>query len=121
MTFTDEDLAALDAAEEIEIETRAASGAVHRIIIWVVVDAGTVFVRSVKGDRGRWYLEAVSDPAVAIHLDGRRIPARAVAAPDPMSVDAASAAFRDKYRADPALKSMLREHVLPTTLRLEAE
>jgi hypothetical protein len=120
VTFTDEDLAALAAEEEIEIETRAASGAIHRTTIWVVVDADTVYVRSVNGDRGRWYLEAVSDPEVAIHVDGRRLPARAVPAPDPMSIEACSAAFRNKYRTDPALRTMLTEHSLPTTLRLEA-
>lgn len=120
MTFTAEDLAALAAEEEIEIETRAASGAIHRTIIWVAVDGDTVFVRSVNGDRGRWYLEAVSDPDVAVHVDDRRLPARAVPAPDPMSIEACSAALRNKYRTDPALRSMLREHALPTTLRLEA-
>ncbi len=120
VAFSDEDLAALAAEEEIEIETRAASGVTHRTTIWVVVDAGTVYVRSVKGDRGRWYLEAVSDPEVVIHVDGRRLPARAVSAPDPLNVEACSAALRTKYRADPALRTMLRENTLPTTLRLEA-
>ena len=120
MTFSNEDLAALAAAEEIEIETRAASGAIHRTIIWVVVDGDVVFVRSVNGERGRWYLEAMSDPDVAIHVDGRRVPARAVAAPDPVSIEACSVALRTKYRTDPALRTMLRDHALPTTLRLEA-
>jgi hypothetical protein len=120
VTFTDEDLAALAAEEEIEIETRAASGSTHRTTIWVVVEAGTVYVRSVKGDRGRWYLEAVSDPEVAIHVDGRRLPARAVSASDPLNIEACSAGLRTKYRTDPALRTMLRENTLPTTLRLEA-
>jgi hypothetical protein len=120
VTFSNEDLAALAAAEEIEIETRAASGSIHRTIIWVVVDAGTVFIRSVNGDRGRWYLETMSDPDVAIHVDGRRLPVRAVAAPDPVSIEACSGALRTKYRTDPALRTMLRDHALPTTLRLEA-
>jgi hypothetical protein len=120
VTFSNEDLAAIAAAEEIEIETRAASGAIHRTTIWVVVDGDVVFVRSVNGERGRWYLEAMSDPDVAIHVDGRRLPARAVAAPDPVSIEACSGALRTKYRTDPALRTMLRDHALPTTLRLEA-
>ena len=46
MPFAPADLAALEAAEEIEIETRAAADApVHRTIIWVVTDGADAFVR----------------------------------------------------------------------------
>lgn len=124
MSFSTDDLALLERSEEVDIETRAPGGDAHTAIIWVVVDAGDVFVRSVRGERGRWYREAVANPvvanpAVALLVDGRRLTATAIAASDPDSVERASDALRRKYAADPALATMLREHTLPTTLRLE--
>jgi hypothetical protein len=117
--FDETDLAAMTAAEEVRIETSAPGGPVHRTIIWLMVRDGALLVRSVRGARGRWYREALENPTIAIHADGRRIEARAVPASDPASIDAASAALRDKYRHDPALPSMLRDETLPTTMRLE--
>ena len=119
MTFAESDLAALAAAVEIEVETRAEGGVVHRTIVWPVVDDGVVYVRSYKGPRGRWYREALADPSIALVADGRRLPARAVPATDAASVDACSAALRDKYPADYSLEAMLVPEVLPTTLRIE--
>jgi hypothetical protein len=118
VTFAESDLAALAAAVEIEVETHAAGGIVHRTIVWPVVDAGIVYVRSYKGQTGRWYREALADPTVALHVDGRRLSATAVLATDPRSVQACSAALRDKYRGDPSLPAMLVADVLPTTLRM---
>jgi hypothetical protein len=121
MSFSGEDLAALTAVEEIRIETQAPGGDAHRTIIWVVVDDGEVFVRSVNGAPARWYREAKANPAVAIHLKGRyRLPATAIPADDPDSIDRVSEAFRAKYaRWGGSLQSMLEPHTLPTTLRLE--
>ncbi len=117
--FDETDLAAMAAADEVEIETRAPGGPIHRTIIWIVVRDGTVHVRSVRGERGRWYREALANPEVAVHVDGRRVAARAVPAADPASSEAISAALRDKYARDPALRSMLREHTLAANFRLE--
>ena len=120
MSFSGEDLAAIAAAEEIRIETQAPGGEAHRTIIWVVVDDGEVFVRSVNAERGRWYREAKANPAVAIHLGNQRIPATAIAADDPDSIERVSAALRAKYpRWGASLDSMLVPETLPTTLRLE--
>ena len=120
MSFSGEDLAALTAAEEIRIETHAPGGEPHRTIIWVVVDDGEVFVRSVNGAPARWYREAKANPAVAIHLGEQRLPATAIPADDPDSIDRVSAALRAKYsRWGGSLQSMLEPHTLPTTLRLE--
>ena len=120
MSFSGEDLAAIDAAEEIRIETQAPGGDVHRTIIWIMVDDGEVFVRSVNGEDGRWYREAKANPAVAIHVDGRRLAATAIPADDPDSIDRVSDALRRKYPTQGAsLASMLEPNTLPTTLRLE--
>ncbi len=119
MTFRPDDLDLLATTEEVEIETRAADGAVHRTIIWVVVDGSDVFIRSVRGATARWYREARAARDVAIHVAGRRVPVRVVPAPDPDSIARASAQLGHKYTADPATPAMLRDEVLGTTLRLD--
>jgi hypothetical protein len=119
VTFGESDLAELAGIEEVEIETRSAEGEIHRAVIWPLVRDGVVLIRSFRGAGARWYREAIADPSVALHLDGRRLPATVIAANDPASIEACSAALRDKYGADPSLSAMLRPEILDTTLRLE--
>jgi hypothetical protein len=119
VTFEDSDLDLLAATEEIRVETRSSAGEVHKTIVWPVVRDGVVYLRSYKGEQGRWYREAVADPEIALLFDRRRIPARAVAATDEASVEACSAALRDKYPRSYSLDAMLVPAVLPTTLRIE--
>ena len=118
MRFPEPDLAALAAAEEIDIETRAADGTAHRTIVWVTVRDGAVYLRSYRGPTGRWYRETLADPTVALHVDGRRLAARAEPATDPASVEACSQGLRDKYKRSHSLAAMLADAVLPTTLRV---
>ena len=118
MRFEESDLAAIAATKEVKIETRSATGEAHRTIIWIVERDGDVFVRSFKGPSGRWYREALADPAVAIHVGGRRVPATAEPAPDAASVEACSEGLRAKYRRSYSLDAMLTPLTLPTTLRL---
>ena len=118
MRFEESDLAAMAAEQEVDIETRSPSGEVHRTIIWIVVRDGEVYVRSYRGERGRWYREAVADPDVAIHVNGHRVTARALAATDPASVQACSDGLAEKYEGDPSTPAMLADAVLSTTLRL---
>jgi hypothetical protein len=119
MTFSAPDLALLERVEEVEIETQPPHGPVHRTIVWTVVDTDQVFIRSYRGPRARWYREAIANPAVAIRADGQRLPATALPATDPDSVERASAGFRRKYAGDPAAAAMVRPEILDTTLRLE--
>ncbi|MEA2362867.1 MAG: hypothetical protein QOD71_2012 [Thermoleophilaceae bacterium] len=111
---------AVAATEEIEIQTsRGQDAPARRTTIWAVVDDGEVYVRSVRGDSGRWYREIVADPEAAVLLDGESVPVRAVPTPDAGSVDRMNAALRHKYGDSSELGSMLRDDVLHTTLRLE--
>ena len=119
MSFSPEELDLIARAEEVEIETQAPGGAAHRTIIWAVVDDGSVFVRSVRGAGARWYREARANPAVALHVDGRRLTATAVPATDPDAVERTSDGFRRKYAGDPSTPSMVVPGILDTTLRLE--
>ena len=118
MRFEESDLAAMAAAKEVDIETRSATGEAHRTIIWIVERDGTIYIRSYRGPSGRWYREALADPEVAVHVDGRRVPARAVPATDPDSVAACSEGLRAKYPRSQSLRAMLVDDVLPTTLKL---
>src|SRR5260370_37934990 len=115
-------LQAVDRADEIDIETSRGEGAaVHRVTIWIVVDGDTVYVRSVRGPAGRWYRELSANPNGAIQVGGRRIPIEAEPATDAESVSRVSDALRRKYeqRWPGPLASMLREEVLPTTMRVK--
>ena len=111
---------ALEAAEEIAIETRRAADApVHRTTIWPVVEEGEVYVRSLRGDSGRWYRDIIANPDAVVHVAGESIPVRAVHAPDAQSVERASAGLQRKYADSPYLESMLVDEILETTVRLE--
>ena len=118
MRFEPGDLAILAETEEVEIETAQPDGPPHRTIIWVVVDGDDAFVRSVNGATARWYREAVANPAVTIHADGRQLRARVVAATDASSVQRTSDALVRKYTGVPGLRPMLKPEVFDTTLRL---
>jgi hypothetical protein len=120
MPFAPADLAALEAAEEIRIETRAAADApVHRTIIWAVTDGPDAFIRSVNGTSARWYREAIAHPELTVHAGAMVLQARAVPATDPDSIARTSAALVTKYTGIDGLKEMLVPDVLDATLRLE--
>ena len=119
MSFATNDLALLDDAEEVEIETKAPDQEARRTVIWAVVDGDEVFIRTYKGAGSRWFRDIQANPAVAIHVGGRRLMASAIAATDPDSIERTSAGYKRKYANDPATKAMLRPEVLETTLRLE--
>jgi hypothetical protein len=119
MGFSQDELDLIDRTEEVEIETNGADGAVHRTIIWAVVDDGDVFIRSYRGPNARWYREALANPSVALGVDGRRLPADAIPAADPTSIERTSAGLTRKYANDPATPRMNRPEVLDLTLRLE--
>ena len=120
--FDREALAALDRTNEVPIGTRPdASSPGHETVIWAVVVDGDVFVRSVRGARGRWYREVSANPGAALHVGDRRIPVRAVPVRGEPTVGAVSEAYRDKYgRTSPgSTRAMLQPETLLTTLKLE--
>ena len=120
-SFDAQILALLDETEEVRIETRRDEEAPeHRTIIWVVVTGGEVFVRSVRGPKGRWYREISSHPEGALHAGDTRIPVRAASATEESTVEAVSEAIRSKYEqsAPGPTAAMLRPETLPTTLVL---
>ena len=120
MSFDQATLELLDKSLEVEIETARVDGSMRRTIIWIVVDHGEVFVRSVRGDRGHWFQAALSgDEPIHLEVGNQRIPVSAQPADDADSIRHCSRALELKYAGDPALQSMLRPMVLSTTLRLQ--
>jgi len=110
----------IEAAYEVDIETTRPDGSTRRTTIWAAVQDDDVYVRSVRGERGYWYQAALDRPAdVYLHVEGTRLPVRAVAASDESAISRCSAGLSLKYRADPSWRSMLRPNVLATTIRLE--
>jgi hypothetical protein len=121
-SFDSDTLLLIDGAREVRIETsRDEDAPTHRTTIWVVTVDGTVFVRSVRGGKGRWYREASANPAAALHVGDERIPVRAVPVTDDATIEAVSEAYREKYgRTSPgSTRAMVQPDTLPTTLRLE--
>jgi len=119
MSFGLKDLELIDRTVEVEIETQPPDGTPRRTVIWAVVDDGQVFIRSWKGANALWYRELQANPAVALHVEGRRLTASAIPATDPDSVQRTSDGFMRKYAGDPGAKAMCAEEILDTTLRLE--
>jgi hypothetical protein len=110
----------LESVEEVDIETTRGPGAsVHRTVIWAVIGDGEVYVRSLRGEAGRWYRELMANPEAILHVEGDPVPVRAVWAADPESVARATEGFRRKYGDSPYLDTMIRNEIAPTTVRLE--
>ncbi|HEU5287048.1 MAG TPA: DUF2255 family protein [Candidatus Limnocylindria bacterium] len=108
-----------DVTKEIDVETRSEDGAVHRVPIWVVVVDGEVYVRSVRGPRGRWYRELLARRSAVLHVGSRGVEVRPVKVTATETIDEVSAGFWRKYERSASLFSMLRLSTLHTTLRLE--
>lgn len=120
MSFGTDDLRRLAVMEEVEIETQAPDEPAHRTIVWVVVDGADTFVRSYTGESARWFREVNANPAVGLHVDGRRLTATAVPATDPDSIERISAALAAKYAHEPvSLAAMLEPGIVHANFRLE--
>jgi hypothetical protein len=108
-------------SDEVDIETRRDSTSpLHRTTIWIVPTKDGVYVRSVKGKKGRWYQEAVANPQVTLRVGQRKVAARAELEHNPAVIGEVSAAYRQKYgeRWPKETEPMVQPSVLPTTLRL---
>ena len=109
-----------DETKIVDIETLSPKGTKHSVPIWIVVADGVPYVRSVKGPQGRWFRELIARGEGAIVAAGTRTPVKAIHDRSKSAIDATSDALRRKYKSSGAsLRSMLREDVLDTTLRLE--
>ena len=118
--FDSKTLDALRNVEEIRIATTPPGAKKkHRATIWVVVVDDDVFIRSFTGARGKWYRNVLANSEADVEFDGKAIHVRVIPVKDRETIEAVSRAYLEKYRDSPYAKDMVRDEVLPTTLRLE--
>ena len=103
-----------------EVAIRTEKHPESAVVIWVVVADDEVFVRSVRGSKGRWYRDLVAGGSAALEFAGRQLAVQALPVSDAGSIARASREYLRKYQPSPYAQSMVRAEVLPTTLRLEA-
>jgi len=118
--FDEEVIQLLAEIDEVDIETRAgADMPANRTKMWVDVDGDAAYERSVCGARGRWYREATAYPEAVLHAGGRKLPIHIEPVSDGATIARVSDAIVRKYAQWPNdAQAMVRDEVLPTTLRL---
>jgi len=115
--FDAETLSALRDANEVSIRTEKHPA--NAVPIWVVVADGEVFVRSVRGTKGRWYRDVAVGGSATLEFAGQRLAVQATPASDPAAIARASREYLRKYSPSPYAQAMVRPDLLQTTLRLE--
>jgi hypothetical protein len=115
--FDEDTLRELRDFQEVTIQTEKHPDTA--VIIWVVLADDEVFVRSVRGSRGRWYRDLATGGPATLEFAGRRLAVQAFPASDADSIARASREYLRKYQPSPYAQSIVRAEVLPTTLRLE--
>jgi hypothetical protein len=116
-TFDADVLDALRRRKEVGIRT--SRNQQRPVTIWIVVVDDAVFVRSVRGPQGKWYIAARADGEATLVIDQRELPVRVTPAPDPADVAAVSQAILSKYATSPYARMMVSDEIVPTTLRLD--
>jgi hypothetical protein len=102
-----------------EVAIRTGKHPATPVTIWVTVADGEVFVRSVRGAKGRWYRDLAGGGPATLEVAGRQLAVQTIPATDSPAVERASREYLRKYRTSPYAESMVRPDVLATTLRLE--
>ncbi|MGH7090169.1 MAG: DUF2255 family protein [Stellaceae bacterium] len=102
-----------------EIAIRTGKHPESAVVIWVVVVGEEVFVRSVKGAKGRWYRDLAAGGRASLEFAGRQVAGQAIPVGEPEAIARASREYLRKYQGSPYAEAMVRAEVLPMTLRLE--
>jgi hypothetical protein len=102
-----------------EVAIRTEKHPESAVVIWVVATGDEVFVRSVRGGKGRWYRDLAAGGPATLEFAGRQVAVQALPVSDADAIARASREYLRKYQPSPYAQSMVRAEVLPTTLRLE--
>lgn len=119
-TWNDSDLTEIGTAEELALESERSDGTLRApVTMWVVRAGDRLYVRSVKGVDGPWYLGTRSRLRGRVEAGGVRADV-AFRDADPGEYADVDAAYREKY----GLYTSIVDHVLTdraraSTLRLE--
>ena len=117
--WTSKDLNRIGDADELHIAPRRKDGTLRPAVpIWVVRVGDELYVRSWRGDGGRWYRAARASGEGQVSAGGVSKDVALLAAGDEVN-DAVDAAFREKYgRYAGYLEPMVAPQARATTLRL---
>jgi hypothetical protein len=121
-SFEEKQLQDLTQAKGVRIETRRSSQSPsHSTPIWLVVLDHHIYVRSYRGEAGRWYQEITAHPFAVLHLNGERLAVQAARITDEATIARVSQALLQKYPPSSYsyADSMVRDEILGTTLRLD--
>ncbi len=86
---------ASESGEVLVLETLDAEGQPHQTRIWVVDDAGAVWVRG--GADSGWVQRLQANPEVSAERADKQAPFRAVPDSDPAALDRVNALMQEKY------------------------
>jgi hypothetical protein len=117
--WTTNDLTRIGDADDLHIAPRRKDGTLRPAVpIWVVRVGDELYVRSWRGDGGRWYRAARASGEAQVSAGGVSKDVALLAAGDEVS-DAVDAAFREKYgRYTGYVEPMVAPQARATTLRL---
>jgi hypothetical protein len=118
--WTQEELAAVGEAEELEIAPAQTDGSLRRATpIWVVRVEDDLSVRSYRSHNGRWFQHAQQSHEGEINAGGVRKRVRLIEGDD-STPDAIDAAYRSKYERYSAryVDPMLAAEAKAATLKL---
>ena len=117
--WTTEDLNRIGDADELHIAPRRNDGTLRPAVpIWVVRVGDELYVRSWRGDGGRWYRAAQASGEGHVSAGGVGRDVALLAAGEEVN-DAVDAAFREKYgRYTGYVEPMVAPRARATTLRL---
>jgi hypothetical protein len=110
-------LVASEMMEVVVLTTRDASGAVEETRLWVVDDAGAVWLRGSPG-RG-WVTRVQANPEVVLERGDARTPYSAVPVDTPEQRERLDQAMREKYGATDLLIMILEGSPQAFPVRLE--
>jgi hypothetical protein len=119
--WTNDKLARIGSAEEIEITSRRGDGTLRKpVTIWVIRHGDGLYVRSVKGRDGAWFRGTQEAHEGRISADGLAEDVNFVDADDSIEAEL-DAAYRSKYRryAGRVLNGVLTPAARSTTIKLE--
>jgi hypothetical protein len=102
-----------------EVAIRTEKHPESAVVIWVVVADDEVFVRSVRGGKGRWYRDLATGGSATLEFAGRQLGVQALSVSDADAIARASREYLRKYQPSPYAQAIVHAEVLPTTLRLE--
>ena len=119
--WTNEELNKIGKAEELEIAAMRGDGTLCKpVIVWVVRVDDEFYVRSYKGQAGKWYRATLVRHEGRIRAGGVEKDITFVEVSDPATNDQVDLVYRVKYRRHPAeyVDPMVAPAVRLTTIKL---